>query len=201
MDMSATDCTTYQEWLDLELDGDLPAARAASLAGHLAGCADCRAERQELARLHDRLAAARVAVRAGFRAEVMAALPAAGWEARSPRAWRLPLALFAFLAGAGAVLAGISTAQLHPGAPFLAALGAVADLMMAAALAGAGLLGASWSGIGLALGEIFAGSKGTLAAFAGLVVGLNLVLFLLLWHRTATAKSSAVAPERRRRGD
>ena len=98
------------------------------------------------------------------------------------------------------MLAGVSTAQLHPGAPFLAALGAVADLMVAAALAGAGLLGASWSGVGLALGEIFAGSKGTLAAFAGLVVGLNLVLFLLLRRRPAAVKSGAVGRERRRRG-
>jgi predicted anti-sigma-YlaC factor YlaD len=199
MNMNATDCTTYQEWLDLELDGDLPAARAASLAGHLGGCAACRAERQELARLRDRLAGGRVDVRAGFRADVMAALPAAGWEARSPRAWRLPLALFALLAGAAAVLAGVSTAQLHRGAPFLAALGAVADLMVAAALAGAGLLGASWSGVGLAFGEIFVSSKGTLAAFAGLVVGLNLVLFLLLRRRPAAVKSGAVGRERRRR--
>lgn len=197
--MNAADCTTYHEWLDQELDGDLPAARAAALAAHLAGCADCRLERRALAGLRDTLAAGRVAVNPNFAAEVMAALPAAGWEARSPRAWRLPMAAFALLAGAAAALAGVSTAQLYPGTPFLAAAGAVADLVAAAVVAGAGLAGASWSGIGLAVGELLAGSKATLAAFAGLVVGLDLVLLFLLRRRPAAAASGA-APRRRRGG-
>ena len=197
--MNAADCTTYQDWLDLELDGELPAVRGEALARHLADCPACRREREELVRLRATLAEARVAVRPGFADEVMAALPAAGWEARSPRSWRLALALFALLGGAAAALAGVSAAQLHPGIPFLAAVGAVVDLAGAAALAGAGLLGASWSGLGLAIGEVFAGSKGTLIAFAGLVAGLDLLLFLLLRRRPA-ATVAARATRGRRRG-
>jgi hypothetical protein len=115
--MNAEDCATLHERLDLEAEGALPPREAAALARHLAGCADCRAEREALARLHRALAASRLPVRDGFAERVMAALPAAGWEARHPRAWRLPLALLVLLAGSAAALAGVSSARRSPGAP------------------------------------------------------------------------------------
>ncbi len=193
--MTTDDCTTYHEWLDLEAEGALGPAETAALARHLdpdqGDCAACREERRAIAALHRELAASRLPVPEGFAERVMAALPAAGWEARHPRAWKLPVAALALLAGAAAALAGISSAELHPGMPFVAAASAVADLFVTAALAGAGLLAASWSGIGLVLGELFSSSTGTLVAFAVLVVGVNLLLFFLLRRRPAAARASA----------
>jgi hypothetical protein len=194
------DCATCQEWLDLEADGarpgDLRAPERAAMARHLEGCAACRAEREAAAAVHRTLAAARVPVRAGFKDEVMAALPAAGWEARSPRAWRLPLALFAALAGAAALLAGVGSARMAPDLPFLAALAALGGLFESALLAGAGLLAASWSGAGAVVGELVATSKLNLAAFVLLVAGVDVLLFSLLRRRTPAPEG---ASEGRRR--
>ena len=74
------------EDLDLDLDGIdglhglhgihgmLAPAEKARLEAHLAGCADCRRERESLHMLHARLAASVIAPREGFTGEVMRAL-------------------------------------------------------------------------------------------------------------------------------
>jgi hypothetical protein len=195
------DCTTCQEWLDLEADGAPPAGpgapRRGELAAHLESCADCRSEQQALTRTREALAASRVAVRSDFRDQVMAALPAAGWEARSPRAWRLPAALLLALAGAAAALAGFGSARLHPGLPFAGALAAVGDLFQTALLAGAGLLGASWRGVGGVVAELLGGSPGSLVALVVLVAGIDLLLLSLLRRRAAPAAERRNTP----RGD
>lgn len=195
------DCTTCQEWLDLEADGAPPAGPGTPnrrhLAAHLESCADCRTEQAALARTREALAASRVAVRPDFRDQVMAALPAAGWEARTPRAWRLPAALLLALAGSAAALAGFGSARLHPGLAFAGALAAVGDLFQTALLAGAGLLGASWRGVGGVIAELLGGSPGSLVAFVVLVAGVDLLLLSLLRRRPAPAAERRDTP----RGD
>jgi hypothetical protein len=136
-------------------------------------------ERRQLAKLDAALAASRIEVRQGFRAEVMASLPEAGWSARHPRSWRAAALALAVLGGGAALLTGLSAAQLEPASPFVAALAAVADLAGSSLEAGAGLVGASWRGIGLAVGDWLSASVPNKVAFGALVVGIN----LLLWRR------------------
>ena len=189
----STDHTTYREWLDLEVEGALPASEAAPLAAHLDACADCRAERGRLVALHAHLAAARVPVRDGFRAQVMAALPEPEWERRrAPAArWAWAAGLVALLATASAALLGVTGARLEPGVSLFGAFGAVVDMLATAAIAGAGLLGASWAGLGMAVGDLFRRSPGTAVAVALLAVFLaGLTVSLLRRPRTATARRS-----------
>jgi anti-sigma factor RsiW len=181
--MNATDCGSFRERLELEADGRLGGEERHALDRHTQACAACREERRTLAALGRALERSRVGVRSGFAAEVVRRLPAAGWEGSAPRAWRLPLALLAALAAAAAALVGVSSARLHPGAPFAGALAAVADMVQTAALAGAGLLAASWHGIGLAIGELFATSTGSLVAFVILVLAVDLLALALIRRR------------------
>jgi predicted anti-sigma-YlaC factor YlaD len=178
----SSDHTTYREWLDLDVEGALPAGDGPRLAAHLAGCAECRDERQRLAALHETLAAARVPVRAGFRDRVMASLPEAAWERRrAPAArWAWAAGLVALLAASSAALFAVSGARLAPGGSLAGALGALGEMLAMAALAGAGLLGATWTGLGMAVGELFARSPGTLAAVALLAVCLAALTVSLL---------------------
>ncbi len=180
--MNTPEHTTFREWLELEADGELPADRRPRLDAHLAACPECSAERRDLERLQGLLQSERLAVRPGFRHAVVQALPAAPWEARAPHAWRLPVAAFLLLGGLAAVLFGTSSAQLGGGSSVLGALLALTGLVQASALAGAGLLGASWKGVGLVLQQVLA-SPLSFTAFAVLVVCLNLLLVSLVRRR------------------
>jgi len=184
-----TDCTSQMESLDLALEAALPAAELRRLEAHLAGCAGCRAERRRLLRLREALAGARVPVRAGFRAGVMTALPAAAWERRgaaTPRRAYAWAALLLVALGAGsALLFGLSGAAVD--GAFGGPLAAIVELAGAALVAGAGLLGASWSGLGMAVGELFSRSPGTLVGFALLLASLALLLVTML-RRPRAAK-------------
>ena len=93
------DCATCQKWIDLDLEGELPAAERRELAAHLAGCAECEKVRAEGAALLASLAGDRLAVRPGFSDAVMQVLPARGWEARHPR-WCYASALRSWRAAA-----------------------------------------------------------------------------------------------------
>ena len=173
-----------REWIELESDGELRDERQRSLLSeHLAGCDECARERSSLAQLRSVLDSARVPVRADFQSAVMAALPPAGWEARSPRTWAVPLALFALLGGAAAAVVGMEAARLQPSGPLAAAFLALGDLFGAALIAGSGLLGASWRGIGLAVRELAGSSTSSLIALGGLVVGLNWAVWRLARRR------------------
>lgn len=180
--MNKPDCATFREWLDLDADGELAPTRRGRLLQHLADCPACDAERRDLERLSLALAEARLAARPDFKESVMAALPAAGWEGRSPRAWRLPAAAFALLALAAALVLGVLAPGAAAGSSLVGAIGAVGGLFRATALAGAGLLAASWKAGGLFVSEIVA-SPLMLGAFAVLVLCLNLLLFSLLRRR------------------
>jgi len=173
-----------QDWIELESDGELRDERQLRvLDEHLASCAECAAARAGSLQLRAALDSARVPVRADFQSAVMAALPAAGWEARSPRTWAVPLALFALLGGAAAAVVGVEAARLQPSGPLAAAFLALGDLFGAALLAGGGLLGASWRGIGLAVRELAGSSTGSLVALGGLVIGLNWMVWRLARRR------------------
>jgi len=180
----------YREWIDLDADGALDERQQSALSAHLEGCAECRSERASVQRVVARLATDRIEVRSGFTAEVMAALEPAPWEARTLRAWRMPFALVLTLAGIAAALFGGAAAELDRGAGGFGALAALADLFVTATTAGAGLLAASWQGLGLGVAEWLGESKLNLAAALGAVVGVNYLLLRLLRRRPARASAA-----------
>lgn len=189
VDCAKQDHETYLQWLDLDLAGELEETDRRQLAAHLEGCAECRRERRSLTALDGLLAAGRVPVHKDFRTQVMASLPVAGWEARTHKAWAWPLAVLAALVIAVGALVGSSSGQLAAGGSAVGALSALSALFTKAALAGAGLLGASWQGIGLITAEALGRIPGGLVAFTVLVVCLHFLLFSLLRRRTADARA------------
>jgi anti-sigma factor RsiW len=180
--MNRPDHNTYREWLNLDVDGALGEEHRAQLTEHLATCAACRAEREKLLAFAGLLQKNRVAVRADFREQVLSSLPTAGWESRSPRTWAFPAAVFVLLAGIAASVMG----SRGPHSSLLSALAAVSGMFRASAVAGAGLLAASWKGLGMAFAAVLS-SPMSLGAFALVVVCLNLLLVSLLRKRRAAA--------------
>lgn len=168
--------------LDLEIEGVLEPGERQALDSLLAP--ELEAERRELQALHRLLVAHRVAARPGFSRQVMRALPVAPWEARGLRALRVPAAALAALAALAAFLMGVGAGAAE-GSSMLAAAGAVAEFTLATVLSGAGLLSASWRGVGLALGEAL--SLLSLVIFGVGVVALNLFLLMLLRRRQPQA--------------
>ena len=181
---------TYHEWLHLEPDGALSRSEQSELERHLTSCADCRKERQQIAALAVLLAADQVEVHPELYQRVMNGLPPAGWEARHPRTWRWAAALFVLVA-ATAALVGWSSSGLAGVTPLAAVARAVVDLFATTAVAGAGLLTASWQGLGLALGEVLGGSRVTLGVFALFVAGLDFLFIRYLLRRPAKALTAA----------
>jgi hypothetical protein len=183
--------------LDLEVDGALEPAQRAELEAELEASPDLAQERQRLLRLQSLLEESRIPVRPDFRRCVMAALPTARWETRGLRAWRLPVALLVLLGGSAAALVSLGVAGSLPQASFFGAFSALFDLAVAALLTGAGLLSASWRGIGMAVGDVFSASLGLQVLFGAVVVGLNLLLVLLVRRPKRHAeKASGVARKR-----
>lgn len=181
--MKRPDHNTYREWLHLDADGgltDLAASQRAELEKHLDGCAECRAERADLQALAALLQKNRIPVRSDFKDTVLASLPTTGWENRHPRTWGFPAAVFLLLAGIAAAVFG--SAHLSAAGPGASALLAVADMLGSTVQAGAGLLAATWKGLGLAVEEVIA-SPVSLGALAVLVISLNLLLISLLRRR------------------
>jgi anti-sigma factor RsiW len=191
--MNRPDHSTYREWLNLDADADadLGQGERARLDEHLAGCADCRREREGLEALDGLLRRSAIAVRPDFQATVMSALPTVGWESRSPRAWRFTAAVIVLLGiAAGLLVAGSAGAPSGLGALF-----AVGGMMKATVVAGAGLATASWKGLGLMFDHLI-GSPASFGACGFLVVALNLFLFSLIRRKRPAAASAASAPRR-----
>lgn len=193
MAMNRPDHNALRELLSLDADGLLPDEDRGRLDEHLSACPECRREHGELRALSTLLERSAIPVRAGFRGDVMSALPAAGWEGRAVRAWRLPVAVFAVLAVAAGVLLAGTGAQT----PGLAPLLALAEMFGAAALAGAGLLAASWKGMGLLVEQVLT-SPGSLVAFGVFVLCLNLLLLSLIRRRRAAASEARSTARRER---
>lgn len=190
--MSRPDHNTYREWLTLDADGMLDVKERGLLDDHLASCADCRREREESLALDALLQRSALPVRADFRESVMSALPTAGWEARSPRAWRFTAAVIVLL---GALAAALMIAGSSPSSSSgLGTLAAVGGMVQAAVVAGAGLLGASWKGLGMVVDKVIA-SPVSLGAFGFLVLCLNLFLVSLI-RRKRPAGAAAVQRSR-----
>lgn len=188
--MREPDENTYREWLHLEMDGKLTAIERQRLDAWAAEDAERQAERARLARMEALLAASRVEVPADFTAAVMESLPAAGWEARHPRSWALPLLLLALLGSLAAAFAGLAAGRLEPGSPVLAAIAAVGGLIAASLTAGAGLLSVSWQGLGIAVSGLLEGRPVNWIAFAVLVAGVDLLLLRLLRRRAPERAAS-----------
>lgn len=187
----------FLQQLGPDAEGELTPEESRRLASHLADCADCRAAQREELSLLRALDESRVPVADGFSARVMASLPEPEWAARrAPARAAAPRRALAVAAVLFAVLAGLSTLLLTaasggspvPGGGLLAALG---EMAVAAVVTGAGLLGASWSGLGLAVGELFASAPGTLAAFALLLACLGGLLFAMLRRPRRAAAAAA----------
>jgi anti-sigma factor RsiW len=186
--MKRPDHTTYRDWLHLDADGELPPARRAELDTHLTSCAECRAERRDLAALDGLLERNRLPVRSDFKDTVLASLPTTGWENRHPKTWSFPAAVFLLLAGIAAALFG--SARLESAGAGASALLAVADMLGSTMQAGAGLLAATWKGLGMAFEEVIA-SPMSLGILAVLVISLNLLLVSLLRRRRSAAGAVA----------
>jgi anti-sigma factor RsiW len=169
------------EWLDLDVDGALPASSREPFERALEAQPELAAERHRLERLHELLVADRIAVAPDFGERVMASLPVAPWQ-RSVGAstWLLPAALVTLTGIAAALLLGSSWLAGHP---VLGLFVVLFDFLQATTLAGAGLLFASWRGIGFGLGEVFAGSPAALGVFGVAVLLLDLLVLSLLRRR------------------
>lgn len=192
-----TDTTTMdprQEWLDAAGELCLDESGAARLAAELASDARLAADAAGWNALHRALREDRIEVRAGFEQRVMAALPEPAWRTSRSRSWGaypvLVAALLACTVGATFLLSGLADQPL-------AGTGlALADFFQTTLLAGSGLLGATWVGLGLGLEELFASSGASLLAFGVAVLFLNLLFLSLLRRRgAAPAAARASAPE------
>ncbi len=179
--MDSFEHDTYREWLDQSRTGELPAADEARLSRHLSECASCRAELEATKRLDTLLVSEQLEPRADLVEMVMARLPEAGWQARHPRSWGPALVALTMIAGAAAALVGSGAAEIEPRTPFLGALAALFELFKGALLAGAGLLRASWHGVGLAVGNLL--SRSLLDGSLTVIGVLSLDLLLLALYR------------------
>ena len=200
--MNSDNHNTYLEWLYLESDDQLTPGERGRLREHLNSCGSCETEQQNLAAMNRLISASSVPVRQGFRAAVMTALQPAGWEAKSPRTWVAAVIMLFLLMSGAAILTGWGSMDDAPAfGPLAAAAVAVFELFRSSALAGAGLLSASWRGIGLAFSTLLAGSRWTAASFIVLVVGVDLLLLKLLLrpkkHRDSVAARSRSGPRLR----
>ena|SRR5687767_11643133 len=197
----ATRPTDPELLVDLAVDGALTdEERAAAVAVGQGEPRELAAERRRLERLHAGLAAARVTARSGFAHEVMAVLPAEpawarGAGARVVGGWRAAVAALAVLAIAASALLGLGSESVGRSVPALGALAAVGEFAAAALLSGAGLLSASWRGVGLALGEAL--DLPAQVVFGLGVLALNALLVLLL-RRRGRRRATAAATVRRR---
>lgn len=185
-----TDSATWRRWVDLDLEGQLPEEDKAQLARIAEADDRVLAERRALESLHRMIDEDQIAVRSGFKERVMSSLPRAWWEPQRAKAglppFALPLAMMLILAlGAALLLGGAEETSRFTGIGL-----AVIDFMQVTFLAGAGMLFATWRGIGIGLGELAAESTMNLVAMIGGVVFLNLLFFSLL-RRPAAAQSKS----------
>jgi len=185
-----TDSATWKQWVDLDLEGELGREEKVRLDELSESEGEVLAERRALESLRRMIEDDRIEVRPGFTQRVMAALPPAWWERRGASAglpaWALPLVMMLVLALGAALTFGAAEATGR-----VADVGLlVADFMAVTLLAGAGLLFATWRGVGFGLDQLFADSGLSLLALATAVLFLNLLFFSMLRRRPKAAQSA-----------
>lgn len=194
--METIDSATLAEWVELEHERALDETRRARLEQALAADPELAAEHRRLTALHRLIDDGRIEVRPDFVERVMAALPAAWWERRRARgalpAWALPLAATLVLA-LGAALLLADAASWGPLAGAGATLLAFGQTTF---LAGAGLLFATWTGLGFGLEKAIADSGGNLLALAAIVAVVDLVFLYLLRRPRPRSETAAEPPAR-----
>ncbi|MEM9291453.1 MAG: hypothetical protein AAGD01_07230 [Acidobacteriota bacterium] len=189
--MATIDRQQLEEWLHLDLDDELSPNQRRELERQLAVKPELVRERDELTRLDSLLAAERVEVRPDFASQVMAELPVAPWEARSRQAWKLPLAVLVVLLIGGGLLATIS-----PSVPGGSLVVSMAEMVGTALITGAGLLGASWTGLRLAFVELVSTSPTGVVGLVVALVALNFLLVSLLRRRRRAPASDRASSSR-----
>ena len=197
MNTQSPDHSTYREWLYLELDGALNVGQQSQLRRHLEGCSDCQREKRELTAFDELLVSSRIGVQHDFVDDVMASLPTAAWESRNPRSWVAAIAIvFLLILGSGILIAtaGDGVGSVLPAASIFVAVG---EMLRSSVVAGAGRLGASWKGLGLAFERLLSGSIWNLLAIGALVVAVDILLIRLLRRRQpSTVRSSQPRDEK-----
>ena len=102
-------------WLDLEADGMLSESEVVRLEAALKQHPEMRAERHDIARLHEDLAV-RVEVDDAFTERVMGSLPRASWERAGRQGWGVAVAASAILEEEGvACLSGTAFGEAGRG--------------------------------------------------------------------------------------
>lgn len=182
------------ELLDLEVDGAIGEENRKRLVEAMSKEPSLAAERRRLELLRNALEADRAPVDEGFTRRVMEALPEPAWARRRAGSWRVAVALFAVLATIGGLLMAAGIPESAAASPVVGTFAAVGDFLVASVLSGAGLLAASWRGIGLALEEML--GVGDLLLFGLGVVAVNGLLLLLL--RSSRRRPAAEQADRRR---
>ncbi len=185
--METMDRTTLCEWLDLHLEGQLRPEQEAQLKTRLAQDPVLAVELQALSTVHGLLAQQRIAVQPGFKDRVLQALPVASWEPQRQAFW-VPLAAMVLLAVSAALFLSLGREENH----LWATGSAVFDFLQAGLLAGAGLLTASWRGLGMGLEELITSSMSSFVVFVLLVLMLDFLVISLLRRR---AKPQSAAQE------
>ena len=192
--MTTVQHETTHEWLQMQMDGELPTLYRGQLAQHLESCETCRREAERLTAVRRLLDEGKVPVVEGFTQRVVEGLPGAAWESRRPGAWIAAAAALILLISGSALLL-----SLAGGSASLGPIGAVASMLERAVLAGAGLLTASWRGLGLALADLWSTSPAGGVALGVLVVALNVLLWRGVRGRGQAARTRVDVSDRPRR--
>lgn len=180
------------ELVYLEIDGELSQRETRALNDHASSCLECRVIRREMLVFNSVLDEIKIDAHPDLARRVLENLPPAAWEMRRPASWRVAAIAFLGLFGAAYALT-FQSEPLGEALPWIGTLAAMAELFGSAALAGAGLLAASWSGVGLVLGEILSRSTMGLVAFGVFVLGIDCLFLRYLWR---LSRREALVPGR-----
>ncbi|MCH9649895.1 MAG: hypothetical protein K0U98_16775 [Deltaproteobacteria bacterium] len=192
--MATVDQATLEELLLREMDELLTPQELRLLEESVEHSSELCEERRSFQALTAAMGESRISVRQDFQEQVMANLPVAPWESPARSSWRVPLACLAVLAVATSLLS-LWGAQSSATGSLLGSVVAAFDLMKMALVTGAGLLGASWVGLRVAMRELFQASPMALVGVIFLLVGLNALFWLALRRSPVRDRAGSEGPE------